>query len=331
MRRKKLSELEIKDVEQEKIVKVDDTKLVPIGVKKFKDKFGFHKVYIYNGLEALEHIMRFRIKQQQKHQDTTYLVSGLEGSGKSGFTLWAADIYVEESGNPIDISHITRNLKELFGKVYKLREQPSFLSLDEGAELDGSNAMSKGVRKTKEKFTIMRKCSHIIMVCFVNPLRITTYFREDRIRGLFFVVKHGEVWFYSNNQDNPHLVTIIDSWRKDHDAKSLKFLKRYAPDMILKNIPEYHGWLRKEYESRKDSNIFAKLKEDEEEEEVDDGETYLDPEQAARYTHRSNVTIKNLARRGQLPFIRVGRMMRFKKSDLDIWIKDGIKSFDNME
>lgn len=316
------------DVEQEKLVKVDKTKLVPIGVKKFKDKFGFHKVFIYDGLEALEHIMKFRIAQQKKHQDTTYLVSGLEGTGKSQFCLWAADIYVEESGNPIDVSHITRNLKELFSKVYKLREQPSFITLDEGAELDGSNAMTKGVRKTKEKFTIMRKCSHIIMVCFVNPLRITTYFREDRVRGLFFVVKHGEVWFYSNNQDNPHLVTIIDSWRKDHDAKSLKFLKRYAPDMILKNIPEYHGWLRKEYESRKDSNIFNTLKEDEDEldeNEKDflDGVEWLTIAHASKITGWKESTLRQMHFKGKLQTIRIRGKICFNKNELLDYVNKG--------
>jgi len=98
--------------------------------------------------------------------------------------------------------------------------------------------------------------------------------------------------------------------------------------MILKNIPEYHGWLRKEYESRKDSNIFAKLKEDEEEdEEFDDSEVYFDTDKAAKYIHRNNIYTKRLAREGQIPTIKVGRAYRFKKTDLDLYMKEGSKPF----
>lgn len=303
-------------------------KIVPIAIKKIRDKFGFHKVFMYDGLEMLTEIIRHRIKEQQNHQDSVFLVSGLEGAGKSLFTLWACAIYADETQQNIEISHVTRTLKELFKKIYVLRDNPSIITLDEGSELDGTNSSTKEVKLTKKKFTIMRKCSHIIMLCFVNPLRITTYFREDRVRGLFFVVKQGEVWYYSNNQNNPHLANIIDSWSKEHEAKSLKFLKTYAPDMILKGIPEYRGELRKQYESRKDENIFDILKDDEDDAEASpvdylEGVDWLSISHASKVTGLTERRLREIYITGKLETKKIRHRIHFNKKELLEFVNNG--------
>ncbi len=243
-------------------------------------------------------------------------------SGKSLFTLWCADIYGDESGQVIGICNVTRTLKELFRTIYNLRDKPSLLTLDEGSELDGTNHNTKEVKLTKKKFTVMRKCSHIILLCFVNPLKITTYFREDRVRGLFFVVSKGEVWYYSNNQNNPHLANILDSWSREHEAKSLKFLKTYAPDMILRGIPEYRGRLRTEYESRKDDNIFDILKD--KDDDVDSPPEVLDESSfnwvnlkaAASIVGVTETTLRNLIHKGKLEYKLVRNKIHINKEQL---------------
>lgn len=291
----------------------------PIGMRKVRDKFGGHRVFTYSGLDWLTYFMSVRISQQEKKQDSVYMVSGLEGTGKSMFTLWNLDIYKELTGQEIHISHVTRTLNELFLTIYNLKTQPSCLTLDEGSELSGENTMTKEVKKTKKKFTVMRKCSHIIFLCFINPLRITTYFREDRVRGLFFVVKPGEVWFYSNNQANPHLANILDSWSKEHEAKSLKFLLKYAPDVILTGIPDYHGYLREEYESRKDDNIFDVLKEGIKQDELpmESSAEWFDIDKAAQYLGIGNATLRNYIREGKFNTFKLKRRHHISKVELD--------------
>lgn len=313
-------------------INLDDVKMPsPTSVRKVKDKFGFHRVYVYDGLEGLTYLLAKRIKEQKRKQDSVYMVAGLEGTGKSMFTLWALDIYSELSDKKINIGHVTRRLDELFTRIYKLKDTPSCLTLDEGSELSGENTMTKKVRSTKNKFTVMRKCSHIIFICFINPLRITTYFREDRVRGLFFVVRPGEVWFYSNNQNNPHLANIIDSWSKEHDAKSLKFLKRYAPDMILRGIPDYNGWLRYDYENRKDENILGVLKEgisSDEFDDVDDGglkKVWYNVDDSAKYTGLKTGTMRNYHRSGVITGVKIRNRIHFSLEELDKLLSRGAR------
>jgi len=94
---------------------------------------------------------------------------------------------------------------------------------------------------------------------------------------------------------------------------------------LLLNNPEYHGWLRKEYESRKDTNIFAKLGEDEEDEdeEFDESNVYFNTNRAAKYLRINNVKLIRMARNHILPYTKAGVAYRFKKTDLDIYMKEG--------
>lgn len=301
----------------------ESEKLRPVGVRKVKDKFGFHKVYVYEALEGFAYIMKARIKEQMNEQDAVYLVSGLEGTGKSMVTLWAAEIYSEQKGEQIPIQNITRHLNELFTRIYNLKKHPSFISLDEGAELDGNKAATKEVKDVKDKFTAMRKLAHIVFICFVNPLRITTYFREDRIRGLFFVKRKGEVWFYANSSDNPHLITIIDTWRKDHDAKTLKFLTKYAPDFILRGLPDYHGYLRKPYEDRKDDNIMNVMGKGISEE-VEVESEYADYSEGAVILGIGNGAFKRMLDRGVFNITKIRNKRYVKKTDLIDWKTKGL-------
>lgn len=304
-----------------------EDKLIPISALKMKDKFGFRRVYVFDALECLYHVLYLRVKEQKNKQDSVYLTSGLEGSGKSMFNLWCADIYGELVEEDVPVENICTEIQDLINRMAKLKGKRSFLCIDEGSELSGERSTEKKAKETKEIFTVMRKLSHIIMVCFVNPLRIGTYFREDRVRGLFFIKKKGEIWFYSNTSDNPHLVNIIDKWKKEHDAKSLKFLTSYAPDFIMRGLPDYKGVLRDEYEARKDTNINRILDKhsiSDKEDVVEDfkfNDIYLDKRKASEYTGITVQSLLTFVKRGTVKSYKIRNKIYFKKEDLDIYTK----------
>jgi hypothetical protein len=218
-----------------------------------KDAFGMHKVKIYNDNLILKTLLGLRIKAQKRHQDSLYAVCGLEGTGKSNFTLLCAELYGETKGEEVPIENITRSIQELMNRIAFLKGN-AFLTMDEGSELSGDRSMEKKAKEIKEYFTIMRKASFIILICFTNPLKLGTYFREDRIRGVFFMKRPGEVWYYANSPENPHFTNILERWGKDYDTRSIKKFTSFAPNFIFK-FPEYEGVLREPYEERKNEHI----------------------------------------------------------------------------
>jgi DNA binding domain, excisionase family len=47
----------------------------------------------------------------------------------------------------------------------------------------------------------------------------------------------------------------------------------------------------------------------------------LNPSQAAEFIGCSEYTIKDLARRGEIPYFRVGNRLRYNRSSLQLWIQ----------
>jgi hypothetical protein len=226
-------------------------------IKKFKDPLGFHRVKVYNDEQIIKYVLSLRIKAQKKEQDSLYLVCGLEGSGKSLFTLLSYHLYSELKEEQSEINNVTRNVDELMTR-YSVLQRNSFVSLDEAQELASDRWNEKKSKEIKEKFTVMRKRAFISMICYPNPLKVSIYFREDRIRGVFFIKRPGCAYYYANSPENPHFTDILESWDKYNKTRSLKKFTRYAPDFIV-YYPEYVGDLRVAYDDRKEENISTVL------------------------------------------------------------------------
>lgn len=224
-------------------------------VRKHKDPTGTRTVIVFkNYKQILKEIIKLRIKDQEKNQDSIYLVCGKEGRGKSMFCLHNIEIFDELTNKETPIDHITRNLEELSLLLGRAPAR-SAIVLDEGSELSSDRYAEKTVKNIREKITIMRKKGHIVYICFTNPLKINTYFREDRFRGLFMCKKLGTIYYYSQER----VLEILQRFNKDMGGvRSGELFLKYAPNYII--YPEdYNGKLRKEYEKRKDTNIEIKL------------------------------------------------------------------------
>jgi hypothetical protein len=66
----------------------------------------------------------------------------------------------------------------------------------------------------------MRERGFISFICYPNPLKVSIYFREDRVRGVFFIVRPGCAYYYANSPENTHFADILDSWDKFNKTKS---------------------------------------------------------------------------------------------------------------
>jgi hypothetical protein len=233
-----------------------DESIIVSKVLRFKDSTGTRGVPVFmNPLPLMREVISEALTDRKKEQDRIYIVCGDVGKGKSLWCLLNSEVHDSLARVNTPIENITRNLSE-FEERLSVTPKGSFLTIDEGSELSSDRHGEKQVKIIREKFTVMRKKAHLIFICFTNPLRINSYFREDRFRGIFICKKIGTIYYYSAQR----YFDILPNIQKDMgNSKATRMFLRYAPNYILYNVPEYKGLLREEYESRKDSNIDAKL------------------------------------------------------------------------
>jgi hypothetical protein len=203
-------------------------------------------------MRGVKQLLNLAVSEQKRFNDTAYLIAGKEGSGKSNFMLNCVQYIDELKQTQTPIISITRNLRELI-KTLKITEDKEQIALDEGSELSSDlhyEAIMKGVRKM---FVVMREKSLIIYICFTNPSKINSYFRDDRIKGVFVIVKRGLVYYYTRSQ----FAQILEYLKKyKGDIKSIDNVTRTPiKPALIDTFPKYEGELLEEYKKRKTENI----------------------------------------------------------------------------
>ena len=208
--------------------------------------------YSYD-LEATRIILHLAINEQENENDSCFLICGKEGTGKSNLLLNAFKIIEEYKGVKYEAKRITRTLREFLTEL-KFSKSKDLISLDEGGELSSKKHNNRLVIATEEMFKKMRKKSFITFICFTNPARINTYFREDRIKGVFLIPKKREAIFFTSSEFQRTLEYVR---KYKGNVKSIYNLIANASDYAFKeeNIPKYEGHLKEEYDKRKDEDI----------------------------------------------------------------------------
>lgn len=201
-------------------------------------------------LQGVKYILRKAVFGQTKEKDAIFLYCGEEGSGKSSLMLTNVDYIDSLKGYDTPISHITRTLKEI-AIILRMSRNEDQVALDEGSELASDNQYDAIVKSIKKAFTVMRQKKLIVHICFTNPNRIHTYFREDRVKGIFFIKKRGVIYFYTRIR----FQGIMNQIKKyESGIKSISTFTNHAPSLI-DTFPKYEGKLLKEYLKRKNENI----------------------------------------------------------------------------
>lgn len=203
-------------------------------------------------LAGTRKILSLAVKNQRYEHDSVYLIGGEEGKGKSTFELHCIRIVDELKNQETPIGNIARNLKEFVVRMRLLNDREQ-VALDEGAELASDRQYEGIVRAVKKMFVVMRQKSFIVYICFTNPLKINTYFREDRVKGVFLITKRGKVNFYTRGT----FIQIMEAIKTRRSGiKSITNLTRLGiPPDLIDTFPRYNGRLWEDYQARKKENI----------------------------------------------------------------------------
>lgn len=215
--------------------------------------------------EAIGKIYEIAFKKRMYEEgDCTFLVCGKTGSGKSDFIFKSIEYCENKYNIEISAEHIGMDIKHFSKAVYLANQKPKIqrlVALDEGAELSSTNIFSRELRGTKDLFTVIRKAGFMTWIAFTNPNKITQYFREDGIKGIF-ILSHKKI--YENNPDKSYSVVYFYHAKQWNDIRRILEMKGTINiDSILKFPPlikatiygRYKGHLRVEYDEKKDNHI----------------------------------------------------------------------------
>lgn len=259
--------------------------------------------------------------EQSEEHDCCFLVAGKLGVGKSMFTLHCVEEIDRIKNTETPINNICNDLPPFFTALKRNHDEKTkgTIVLDEGRDLAGINAI-KGINKAMIKaFEVMRKDGFITFICFSNPMRMQSYFQEDRIKGLFFIKKRGTVAFFNYNQ----LLGIREKFDKAK-TKSLSLFNQFKP-RFLDSFSDYKGKLREAYNKQKDQGIGDVLGSIAEEFGIEEqtDKNYLTISETARYLKVAANTVNdwcNIGLRGiKLPFEWKGHLKMVKREDADKW------------
>lgn len=206
----------------------------------------------YKDFKPIENIINIAIKEQENENDSCFLVCGKEGRGKSTFIQDCLEYIDKVKGTETPIKNIAMDIPQ-FISALESNEAKSTIVLDEGIKLASINIFDRLSRALTEVFVVMRKKSFLTFIAFTNPSKIQSYFREDRIKGLFFIKKRGSVAFYPAHQLTHLIPELVRKKRTSIDAFS-EFEPRFTA-----RFPKYEGKLKEEYDFIKDENIELTL------------------------------------------------------------------------
>ena len=259
-------------------------------------------------------IIDIAINEQQREHDSCFLISGIEGVGKSTFLLWVIEYYCQRKHQTPTLEGMASTLS---GFIHKLKmPQESMICLDEGSELASDRQLEGLSKAIRTAFTVMRAKKFLSFICFTNPMKVNTYFKEDRVKGLFFIPSRGTAYWYKQST----IVNVIMPQIKKMDNKSLVHFSQFKPDLKF-SFPKYNGVLWEEYQKLKMDNIDSVL--EELQEEYGTGEVLYSLVKASKFLRVTPITLRRFLAEGSIPYKRNATNTKFliKETDLVEYLK----------
>lgn len=211
-----------------------------------------YKIHRFEDLEGVRSILRFAYKRMvENEQDNCYLITGVEGKGKSTLELWMMQIWYEEFlKKPCPGEFITDDLPP-FIRALRAAQEGDGIALDEGGELASTNTFDTMVKDMVKAFKVMRAKKFMTLICFTNPMHINRYWREDRVRGVFYIPRVGTAYYYPKEF---YIKKVLNMVGKGDQSKSIEMLKAIPAPLQFK-FPKYKGKLLELYKQNKMENI----------------------------------------------------------------------------
>ena len=196
------------------------------------------------------------------HQDWVFMVTGMEGAGKSNLAISIA----AEMDPTFNIKEgMIKSLLDYTNFLEKYRNTPyKAIVLDEAISILFSRQHASKENVEFVKFmSLNRKYKHFIIFVIPNPFSLDIEIRQRRFKSMLYVFHNRKTRirkyaFYSQRKIMMHM---NDDMRKFFGSPSL-FMK-FAPPLYVEAFDKMSKKLRKQYDNEKDDHLeneFQKLK-----------------------------------------------------------------------
>lgn len=187
--------------------------------------------------------------------DYVLCIAGSTGSGKSTMGLHLAEVWQKIICKDVDKDLINQIhvVRMDWLKCYRKLEMFDSNIFDEGATgLSSKSHMEKFSKTLEILFQVIRKKGFFTVIIVPNFFRLSKYFREDRLRGLFYIDKRGHYKYFTRDR----IVRLC----AENESKTVKSLKLVEPS-FEGGYPDYEGILKEPYEKMKDKGVDEVLDE----------------------------------------------------------------------
>lgn len=200
----------------------------------------------YHNLKGVHEYLDIIFEKHKKDWDTVIAICGPVGAGKSNLGLhmleyWNTKLYGECKES--DIKHMCLNT-EMFLKDLSTCKKREMIVYDEAGELSSRNAMSVLNKDLMITYQIIRADNIFTILVLPDIWYIDSYFRNTRIKGLFYVPHRGRVAFWGGT-----------NLKKMLERNQYKMIKNYfvtQPNFTDK-YPIYKGIMAEGYKVMKEN------------------------------------------------------------------------------
>lgn len=193
-------------------------------------------------MKSLIRILEIAKEKRLKKFDSVFVVCGMEGSGKSTLMLHGMDYLGAE---PWQIALDRVNFVKA---IWKTKKQEQACLDEAGDALFSRDALSDFNKDLVKTYMVIRGKGLITFLVIPDFFLLDRYFREHRVRGLFYTYRRGKFLFYTRKE----IKKIISSGDRFIPMKPL-----YKSD----SFPDYTGRLLQPYLEMKDKKIDCTLNE----------------------------------------------------------------------
>jgi hypothetical protein len=196
-------------------------------------------------MEYIRQMLKKAYLAQQDGHDSVFIITGNEGFGKSHLLLNIAEEWGKITGQELGIEAIGLDKESWINSLKVAPEISGFSAFDEAGDgLLSRDAMGDFNKDMVKMYSVIRGRRLMSILVLPSFWYLDKFFRQHRLKGLFFVYNRGVVAFWNKRQ----IKQLID---KGEDRQNIWAVKPSIRD----RFPKYNGRLLKEYEEKKKEKI----------------------------------------------------------------------------
>lgn len=196
--------------------------------------------------ENTKQYLEIRAKKHKEKWDTVIVVCGYVGTGKSNFGLHLQENWNKINGiecTPEHVKNICMTQEDFFNRVAEVPKN-TMVIYDEAGDLNSRRSMSSFNVNMMTAYRIIRADTLFTVLIIDDIFDLDTYFRNKRVKALFYVDQRGKVACWLRDR-----LKILLNLNANRQIKNYWLVTPNFYDVF----DEYNGILRPAYDIMKEN------------------------------------------------------------------------------